>query len=440
MSKDIDVTLHVLADDRETVFVDAMIPDDVLLEDVIAELCDQLSLPRTDSNGSTIEWRLDINETGRTLSAQSTLSSEGITDSQDLVLLRSSLPTGWQGKSTVSKGEQRNTYVSKGKEYEAYVSGIVSSLSICQQGRGKVFRNQRYSGLRQPGSYEIDVSCELEIDDVLSVLIIVECKDWKEKIGREHIQKFIQTRDAIAANIAIFVSPIGYTKEAVAVAKAHRIALWIVAESGEIHTLAGGALFAWLVSERLSTNLLRIVSNEFGWRDNTTLSACRDNETVLVPYRWIDRHDVKSTTDGKYIVTFYHSFFSGQRNPALAEVLDYLFRNLDQPGYLCTKLRETVNTYRSILKESGMSDSLTERFLNEIIQTTITDDQIFGSVKELISFDKSLKHSKTKLLAPIKWVGRHTMLSIAESSPYTSVSNNVIWANTLWLLYLHEMS
>jgi hypothetical protein len=280
----------------------------------------------------------------------------------------------------------------------------------------------------------------LEIDDVLSVLIIVECKDWKEKIGREHIQKFIQTRDAIAANIAIFVSPIGYTRDAVAVAKAHRIALWIVAEGGEVRSFAGGALMGSLVAERLSSHLLTTVCSEIDWRHrNTILSSWHDNETVLVPYDWLDRRGFISTTDGKFIVNYHRGGSLGQRDPALAEVLDYLFRNLDQPGYLCKKLRGTLDTYRSILKESGMGDSPAERFLNEIVQTTITDDQIFGSVKKLVLFDESLKHSEIKLLAPIKWVERHTMLSVAESA-YMSVSNNVIWANTLWLLYLHDMS
>jgi hypothetical protein len=182
------------------------------------------------------------------------------------------------------------------------------------------------------------------------------------------------------------------------------------------------------------------VCSEIDWRHrNTILSSWHDNETVLVPYDWLDRRGFISTTDGKFIVNYHRGGSLGQRDPALAEVLDYLFRNLDQPGYLCKKLRGTLDTYRSILKESGMGDSPAERFLNEIVQTTITDDQIFGSVKKLVLFDESLKHSEIKLLAPIKWVERHTMLSVAESA-YMSVSNNVIWANTLWLLYLHDMS
>ena len=43
------------------------------------------------------------------------------------------------------------------------------------------------------------------------------------------IQKLAQTRDAIAAHKAIVCSPSGFTQEAIKVAKAHGIALWVIA-------------------------------------------------------------------------------------------------------------------------------------------------------------------------------------------------------------------
>jgi hypothetical protein len=146
------------------------------------------------------------------------------------------------------------------KQYEEYVAGVVRSLSISKH--AKVYRNRRYPGVRQPGSYEIDVACEVWVDDALFFLIIVECKNWKTPVDRPQIQKLIQTRDAISAHKAAFASPVGHTKEAIVVAKANGIALWIIAQ-GIYVPLCGGGYAAYSVTLAMSRSFRRFIYDLF---------------------------------------------------------------------------------------------------------------------------------------------------------------------------------
>lgn len=114
----------------------------------------------------------------------------------------------------------------KFKAYEEYVAAIISEFK--QFRKASISLNEQINGVRQPGKYEIDIIIRLLIGDFLSLNIIVECKHWKRKIDRPVVQKFIQTRDAISADKAIIVSPKGFTKEAIEVAKNNGVALWII--------------------------------------------------------------------------------------------------------------------------------------------------------------------------------------------------------------------
>ena len=120
----------------------------------------------------------------------------------------------------------------KGSEFEGYVLGVVESLAFF--GNSKVSRNRRFEGKTQPGVYEIDIAVEINVKDLLHFLLIVECKDWGRPVDRPVVQNVIQTREAIAAQKAAIVSPFGFTKEAIEVAKAHGIALWVLSGSAPL--------------------------------------------------------------------------------------------------------------------------------------------------------------------------------------------------------------
>ncbi|MFC2036622.1 restriction endonuclease [Chloroflexota bacterium] len=128
-------------------------------------------------------------------------------------------------------------------DYEEYVSELIRQLDVLE--RGKVFRNKKYQGVRQPGEYEIDVSVEISFDSALDFLLIVECKKWKRPVDRPLVQKLAQTRDAIAAHKAAMASPVGFTREAVDVAQVHGIALWVISEASWVIVM-GGVIPFWV--------------------------------------------------------------------------------------------------------------------------------------------------------------------------------------------------
>ena len=104
------------------------------------------------------------------------------------------------------------------KEYETYVADLIRSLRFFRS--GSIEQNRILDGVRQPGRYEIDISVELLLGGIASFLLIVECKNWQRPVDRPVIQKFAQTCDAVSAHKAAVVSPIGFTSQAVDVARA----------------------------------------------------------------------------------------------------------------------------------------------------------------------------------------------------------------------------
>ncbi|WDD97104.1 restriction endonuclease [Thalassomonas actiniarum] len=117
------------------------------------------------------------------------------------------------------------------QEYEQHVSNIIKNIESFNN--ATIATNKKIAGVQQPGHYEIDVSVTFQIDDILSFHLIIECKKWQRPVDRPVVQKLVQTRGAIAAHKAAIVSPSGFTKEAVAVAKAHGIALWVIHQESE---------------------------------------------------------------------------------------------------------------------------------------------------------------------------------------------------------------
>jgi hypothetical protein len=115
-------------------------------------------------------------------------------------------------------------------EYEAFVADVVSHLEF--GATASVTRNAKLPGVRQPGEYEIDVLVRTRLGGKIDFLMTIECKNWSRAVDRPVVQKAIQTRDAVAAHKAAVVSPVGFSAEAIDVAKANGIALWVLSRAG----------------------------------------------------------------------------------------------------------------------------------------------------------------------------------------------------------------
>jgi len=121
-------------------------------------------------------------------------------------------------------------------DYKGYEKLVAAVVLADFQGfdSAEVMKNKRFAGIRQPGNYEIDVAVKMTIGNATEYLTIFECKFLNKKVDRPIIQKLIQTRDAISAHKCVVVTNKGYSEEAIKVASANGVGLWIVGEATRV--------------------------------------------------------------------------------------------------------------------------------------------------------------------------------------------------------------
>ena len=187
------------------------------------------------------------------------------------------------------------------KDFEKYVADIVKELSSFRN--ASILLNEVFVGVRQPGKYEIDIAVKLLLDEVLSFLMIIECKNWRRPIDRPVIQKLIQTRDAIAAQKAAVVSPVCFTKEAIGVAEANGIALWIIAYKSKYITVLNHCNGTWHRPEEYQYEELRIKLCHLVGLDITV-----DNDTKLINFE-LPYHERQANTNTEGTLFTYTPFY-----------------------------------------------------------------------------------------------------------------------------------
>lgn len=112
--------------------------------------------------------------------------------------------------------------------FEEFVHATYSSLL---KGYGaEVFLRRHYLG-KSGHNHEIDVSARLRIAGA-DLLLLIECKCYKKRVGVYDILAFAQRIDDIGAQKGIMVSKVGYQDGAVKLATSKNIAL-VVSENQE---------------------------------------------------------------------------------------------------------------------------------------------------------------------------------------------------------------
>lgn len=315
------------------------------------------------------------------------------------------------------------------KQYENYVESVVRALSISKN--ATIHKNRRFLGVRQPGHYEIDIACEIKIDEVLYLLIIIECKNWSRPVDREEIQKLIQTRDAISAHKAAFASASGYTKEAVEVAKANGVALWVIGD-GIFHAQGAGGLAANAVGRMITENFVDYIYELIGYNGEPFYS--------LFPFDWLLD---KNTNLLNQQLDFDLKGRLVRCDSVVALLIEQIRQNSHSQSSLVEKVIDWISKYKQVLTSSGMNLSMANRFLDEVIAFAISRESFFGSYENIESFDKQLPHQSTILVAPIDWLTQNSesfFISTSSGSPsWVRLENSVIWANVIWLLSLEGL-
>lgn len=163
-------------------------------------------------------------------------------------------------------------------QFEQFVEMTLQQLDFFQS--SEINRNAKLAGVRQPGEYEIDIAVRAQLAGVVDFLMIIECKNWNRPVDRPLVQKLAQTRDAVSAHKAVMVSPVGFTKEAIAVADTLGIALWVLAEGSSRFGVVLGysANFSFDAIRMLRISVLNHIGFRFNWEDDKRL---RENGNPL---------------------------------------------------------------------------------------------------------------------------------------------------------------
>lgn len=325
------------------------------------------------------------------------------------------------------------------KAYEQFVADVVRSMSFSD--KAKVYTNRRYPGVRQPGTYEIDVSCEVWFDDSLFFLIVVECKNWNRPIDRPIVQKLIQTRDAISAHKAAFASPIGYTKEAIQVAEANGVALWVLAE-GTFDVEAGGGLAALSLCFRLSDSLRSLAYEAVNYNHiyQSNLPWFYDPQSGrpnLIPIDWLPPvAEIAQEPCPPYrAIDRYATAY----DPIVADLIRYALAAEPGANSLTKALHAEIARIRQVLRNAGLDAAREAAFLDEFVIPMVTEGiSIPKLFDRLESFDDSVPHCGTDLVAPISWIEKHgrdyCIYTDKDDDSFLSLNNNIVWANAAWLL------
>jgi hypothetical protein len=156
-------------------------------------------------------------------------------------------------------------------QFEQFVEMTLRQLDFFQS--AEIKRNAKLAGVRQPGEYEIDIVIRAQLAGVADFLMIIECKNWNRPVDRPLVQKLAQTRDAVSAHKAVMVSPIGFTKEAIAVADTLGVALWVLAEGSSRFGVVLGysADLSFDITRILRISALNLIGFRFEWEDEDRL-------------------------------------------------------------------------------------------------------------------------------------------------------------------------
>jgi hypothetical protein len=130
----------------------------------------------------------------------------------------------------------------------------------------------------------------------------------------------------------------------------------------------------------------------------------------------------------------------------MSEIIQYIVDHLDSGGSVSEKTKHFLSDYLNILERAGLAPNLSKKFLNEIVKISIKGGLPFvkgnGHWEDIEAFEEQVDHKAVSLLAPIEWLkenGRRYFI-YASNPPdhFTSVENNIVWANVAWLLHLSQ--
>jgi hypothetical protein len=154
------------------------------------------------------------------------------------------------------------------KEFEELAHRIQASLAP----NGKVTLNDSIPGAISKSARQVDISIRAQIGQ-FSLLIAVECKDWKDPVDGPAVEAFIQKLQDIKAQKGAMVAARGFTEGALNIARAADIATYRLVDTDSVN---------WKV-------LLRIPYLLIGYHLRYRITVIPDHSVVSVSASFFER-------------------------------------------------------------------------------------------------------------------------------------------------------
>ncbi len=114
----------------------------------------------------------------------------------------------------------------KWREFEE----VVERLQRVFYRNSVIERDAKIFGHKTETNRQIDVAIRQKIG-LQEILIIVECKDWSSKVDAPAVESFIGVKEDVRAHAAMMISPKGFSKAAVRLAKKANVNLYTLRET-----------------------------------------------------------------------------------------------------------------------------------------------------------------------------------------------------------------
>lgn len=118
-------------------------------------------------------------------------------------------------------------------EYEDTVLNAIKSELLVGSSRDAVIHQRPRLNGRSGHTHEVDIAIDVSVGGI-TLLLVVEIKYYKRRVGIEQILSFNGLLEDIGANKGIFVSSSGFSKAAIQHARSRGIALAIVSDDTDM--------------------------------------------------------------------------------------------------------------------------------------------------------------------------------------------------------------
>jgi hypothetical protein len=123
------------------------------------------------------------------------------------------------------------------EEYELFIKSHFEKALFKSLKKRILIQHQRDHEAIDGSTFNIDLSYTFEAGG-LRYLTIIECKNWKNPVGRDQVMTFESKRQSLKAHKAVIVTATGFQRGAIEYAENNNIGLYRITSSGEVFAVS----------------------------------------------------------------------------------------------------------------------------------------------------------------------------------------------------------